>query len=44
LVVGSKQWRWTIPKTDDNTLYRFVLDTRNRSNTELKIFRVADLK
>jgi myosin heavy subunit len=44
LVVGSKQWRWTIPKTDDNTVYRFLLDTRNRSNTELKIFRVADLK
>ncbi len=44
LVVGSKQWRWTIPKTDDNALYRFALDTRDKSNTELKIFRVADLK
>ena len=44
LVVGSKQWRWTIPKTDNNAMYRFVLDTRDKSNTELKIFRAADLK
>jgi chromosome segregation ATPase len=44
LVVGSKQWRWEIPGSDNNTMYRFVLDTRDNSNTELKIFRSRDVK
>ncbi len=44
LVVGSKQWRWEIPGNDNNTMYRFVLDTRDNSNTELKIFRAKDVK
>ncbi len=44
LVVGSKQWRWTIPKTENNAMYRFVLDTRNKSSTELKVFRARDVR
>lgn len=44
LVVGSKQWRWEIPNSDHNKMYRFVLDTRDNSNTELKIFRSSDVK
>lgn len=44
LVVGSKQWRWEIPANDDNTMYSFVLDTRDNSNTELRIFRARDVK
>jgi hypothetical protein len=40
-VVGSKQWRWEIAEADNNQSFTFVLDTRDNSNTELKLFPAA---
>ncbi len=42
-IVGGKQWRETIPESDNKRDYIFVLDARNKARMKLLLFARSDL-
>lgn len=43
-VIGSKKWRSEIPGHDNKTQYIFLLDTRDKSSPELKLFPRSEVQ
>ena len=44
LVIGSKKWRSEIPAHDNKKQYIFLLDTRDKSNPNLKLFSRSEVQ